>query len=113
MRTRTRLDQQTAPDLVTLLDPQPGSVVVLAPGDRLRLRLRSTLGASRWHLAAHPGNLLPLVQEASELTFLAFAGGEATVRVERRRPGHPIASDVREVRVVVREQARELAAQTA
>ncbi|MXG91306.1 hypothetical protein [Nocardioides flavescens] len=95
MRTAT-------PDIVTLLDPRPGSTVELEPGDRLCLRLRGTLGASRWHLAAHPGNLLPLVQEATEVTFLAFPGGEATVRVERRRPGHATASDVREVRVVVR-----------
>jgi hypothetical protein len=94
--------QTAGPDIVTLLDPRPGSSVELAPGDRLCLRLRSTLGASRWHLAAHPGNLLPLVQEGTELSFLAFRGGEATVRVERRRPGLPTASDVREIQVVVR-----------
>jgi len=82
------------PDVVTLSDPRPGIVVGLAPGSRLRLRLRSGLVSSRWHIAQLPGNLLPLVCEESELSFLVFDGAPATLRVERR---HPRSNDVREV----------------
>ena len=81
------------PDVVTLADPRPGTVVGLAPGSRLHLRLRSGLGRGRWHLAAHPVNLLPLVREESELSFLVFEGAPATLRLERRHAR----SDVREV----------------
>ena len=82
------------PDIVTLSDPRPGIVVGLAAGSRLRLRLRSGLVSSRWHIAKLPGNLLPLVCEESELSFLVFDGAPATLRVERR---HPRSDDVREV----------------
>lgn len=87
-------NSSSLPDVVTLSDPRPGTVVGLAPGSRLRLRLRSGLVSSRWHIAVLPGNLLPLVCEESELSFLAFDGAPATLRVERR---HPRSDDVREV----------------
>jgi hypothetical protein len=75
---------RSVPDVVTLADPRPGSVVGLAAGSRLRLRLRSGLSRNRWHLVARPGNLLPLVCEESELSFLVFEGAPATLRLERR-----------------------------
>jgi hypothetical protein len=90
------------PQTVTLADPRPGTVVGLAPGSRLRLRLRSGLGPSRWHLAAHPGNLLPIVSEESELSFLVFDGSPATLRLERRHPRSDIVREVRELRIEVR-----------
>ncbi len=85
---------RSAPDVVTLAVPPPGSVVGLAAGSRLRLRLRSGLSRGCWQLVAHPGNLLPLVREESELSFLVFEGAPATLRLERR---HAL-SGVREVR---------------
>ena len=85
---------RSVPDVVTLADPRPGTVLVLAPGSQLCLRLRSGLGQSRWHLAAHPGNLVPLVRGESDLSFLVFDGAPATLRLERR---HPRSNDVREV----------------
>jgi hypothetical protein len=75
---------RSVPDVVTLADPRPGSVVGLAAGSRLRLRLRSGLSRNRWHLVAQPGNLVPLVCEESELSFLVFEGAPATLRLERR-----------------------------
>jgi hypothetical protein len=89
------------PDLVTLADPRPGTVVGLAPGSRLRLWMRAGLGPTRWHLAAHPGNLVPLVREESELSFLVFDGAPATLRLERRHPRSDVASEVRELRIEV------------
>ena len=91
----------TRPAVVTLADPRPGTVVGLAPGSRLRLRLRAGLGRSRWHLAEHPGNLLPLVSEESELSFLVFDGAPATLRLERRHPRSEVVREVRELRIEV------------
>ncbi len=76
---------RSLPEVVTLADPRPGTVVGLAPGSRLHLQFRSGLGRGRWHLAAHPVNLLPLVREESEVSFLVFEGAPATLRLERRR----------------------------
>jgi hypothetical protein len=98
---------RSLPDVVTLADPRPGTVVGLAPGSRLRLRLRSGLGRGSWHLAAHPGNLLPLVREESELSFLVFDGAPATLRLERRHARSGV-REVCELRIEVGE-AEELA----
>lgn len=89
------------PDVTTLADPRPGTVVALHPGSRLCLRLRSRLGASRWYLAALPGNLLPLVSEASEHSFLVFDGAPATLRLERRHPRSDVVWEVCELRIEV------------
>jgi hypothetical protein len=75
---------RSVPDVVTLSVPRPGSVVGLAAGSRLRLRLRSGLSRNRWDLVAQPGNLVPLVRDESELSFLVFDGAPATLRLERR-----------------------------
>ncbi len=94
--------------VVTLADPRPGTVVGLAPGSRLRLRLRSGFSSSSWHLADHPGNLVPLVRDESELTFLVFEGAPATLRLERRHTRSHAVREVRELRIEVGE-AEELA----
>ena len=94
--------------VVTLADPRPGTVVGLAPGSQLRLRLRSRLGQSRWHLAARPGNLVPLVRGESDLSFLVFDGAPATLRLERRHPRSDVVREVCELRIEVGE-ADELA----
>jgi hypothetical protein len=88
-------------DVVTLADPRPGTVVGVAPGSRLCLQLRSGPGPTTWHLAAHPGNLLPLVHEKSEMSFLVFDGAPATLRLERRHPRSEVAREVRELRIEV------------
>jgi hypothetical protein len=93
------------PATVTLADPRPGTVVGVPPGSRLCLRLRSGLGPSRWYLAAHPGNLLPLVHEEHELSFLVFDGTPATLRLERRHPRSHEVREVRELRIEVSEAA--------
>ena len=98
--------RRSLPTTVTVADPRPGAVVGLAPGSRLCLRLRSGLGPSRWHLAAHPGNLLPLVSEETELSFLVFEGSPATLRLERRHPRTDIVREVRELRIEVGEADR-------
>jgi len=97
---------RSLPDVVTLADPRPGTVVGLAPGSRLCVRLRSGLGPSRWHLAAHPGNLLPLIREESELSFLVFEGSPATLRLERRHPRSDVVREVCELLIEVREADR-------
>ena len=79
----------------------PPPRTALAPGTRLHLRLRARLGASRWHLATHSGNLLPLVREEREISFLVFDGAPATLRLERRHPRSDVVREVREVRVEV------------
>jgi hypothetical protein len=84
---------RSVPHVVTLADPRPGSVVGLAAGSRLCLRLRPGLSRAHWSLVAHPGNLVPLVREASEVSFLVFDGAPATLRLERRHAR----SGVREV----------------
>ena len=99
---------RSLPDVVTLANPRPGTVVGLAPGSQLRLRLRSGLGHGRWHLAAHPGNLVPLVREESELSFLVFEGAPATLRLERRHARSDVVREVCELRIEVGE-AEELA----
>jgi len=99
---------RSVPDVVTLADPRPGTVVGLAPGSRLRVRLRPGLGPTRWHLADHPGNLLPLVSEECELSFLVFDGEPATLRLERRHPRNDFVSEVCELHIEVVE-AEELA----
>jgi hypothetical protein len=99
---------RSIPGVVTLANPRPGTVVGLAPGSRLRLRLRSERGRSRWHLAAHPGNLLPLIREESELSFLVFDGAPATLRLERRHARSDVVREVCELRIEVVE-ADELA----
>jgi hypothetical protein len=73
-------------DVVTLADPRPGTVVGLAPGSRLRLR---------------PGNLVPLVREKSELSFLVFDGAPATLRLERRYARGDVVREVCELRIEV------------
>ena len=97
-------------DVVTLANPRPGTVVGLARGSRLCLRLRSgpALGPSRWHLAAQPGNLVLLAHAESELSFLVFDGAPATLRLERRHLRSDVVSEVCEVRIEVGED--ELAA---
>ena len=99
---------RSATDAVTIHDPSPGSLVELVAGSRLCLRFRSGLGPSRWHLAAHPGNLLPLLREESELSFLVFNGAPATLRLERRHPRSDVVRQVCELRIEVVE-ADELA----
>ena len=94
---------RSLPDLVTLAHPGPGTVAELAPGSRLRVRLRPGLGPTRWHVVACPGNLLPLVSEECDRTFLVFDGAPATLRLERRLPGSEIASEVCELRIQVGE----------
>ena len=94
---------RSLPDVVTLADPRPGTVVGLARGSRLNLRLRSGLGPSRWHLASHPGNLVLLVREESELSFLVFDGAPATLRLERRHLWSDVVREVRELRIEVGE----------
>ena len=85
------------PDVVTLTDPRPGTVVTLAAGSRLNLRLRS----GRWYVAAQPGNLLLVVREESELSFFVFDGEAATLRLERRLSRGDVVGEVCEVRVEV------------
>jgi hypothetical protein len=89
------------PDVVTLADPRPGTVVGLAPGSQLCLRLRAGLGPTRWHIAAHPGNLVPLAREERELSFLVFDGAPATLRLERRHPRGDFVAEVRELHIEV------------
>jgi hypothetical protein len=96
---------RSLPDTVTLADPRPGTVVCLAPGSRLHLRLRSGLVSSRWHVASLPGNLLPLVREVSELSFLVFDGAPATLRLERRHPRSDVVREMCELRIEVSEAA--------
>ena len=89
---------------VLVVAPPPGTVVGLAPGSRLRLRLRSGLGPSRWFVTERPGHLLPLGAEGAEgaeLTFLVFAGAPGTLRLERRHPRSGAVREVCEVQVVV------------
>ena len=99
---------RSATDVITLNDPSPGTAVGLAAGSRLILRFRSGIGPSRWHLANHPANLLPLVREESELSFLVFDGAPATLRLERRHPRNDVVRQVCELRIEVGE-AHELA----
>jgi hypothetical protein len=94
---------RSLPDVVTLADPRPGTVVGLAPGSQLRLRLRSGRSHGRWHLAAQPGNQLPLVREESELSFLVFDGAPATLRLERRHARSDVVREVCELRIEVGE----------
>jgi hypothetical protein len=94
---------RSLPDVVTLADPRPGTVVGLARGSRLCLRLRSGLGPSRWHLAAQPGNLVLLVRAESELSFLVFDGAPATLRLERRHLRSDVVREVCELRIEVGE----------
>ena len=97
---------RSVPTVVTLADPRPGTVVDLAPGSRLCLRFRSGLGPSRWHLAAHPGNLVPLVREESELSFLVFDGAPAVLRLERRHARSDAVREVCELRIEIGEANR-------
>ncbi len=90
-------------DVVTLARPRRGTVVGLTPGSRLRLRLRSCLGPSRWLVAAQPGNLVLLAYEESELSFLVFEGAPATLRLERRHPRSEVVREVCELRIEVSE----------
>ena len=94
---------RSSPDVVTLANPRPGTVVGLARGSRLCLRLRSGLGPSRWHLAAQPGNLVLLASAESELSFLVFDGAPATLRLERRHLRSDDVSEVCELRIEVGE----------
>jgi hypothetical protein len=93
--------RRSLPDLLTLTEPRPGTVVGLAPGSRLRLRLRPGLGLSRWHVADRPGNLLLLAREDAELSFLVFDGAPATLRLERRHPRSDVVWEACELRVEV------------
>jgi hypothetical protein len=91
---------RSVPDIVTLAVPHPGGVVGLAPGSQLRLQLRSGLSRGRWQLVAHPGNLVPLAHEDSEVSFLVFEGAPATLRLERRHTRSGF-REVRELRIEV------------
>jgi len=86
-------------DVVKLTDPRPGTVVTLAAGSRLDLRLRS----GRWYVASQPGNLLLVLHEESELSFLVFDGAAATLRLERRLSRGDVVGEVCEVRIEVGE----------
>ncbi len=105
MATRSSLTE-----VVTLANPRPGTVVGLARGSRLCLRLRNGpgLGPSRWHLADQPGNLVLLASAESELSFLVFDGAPATLRLERRQLRSDVVREVCELRIEVGED--ELAA---
>ncbi len=92
---------RSLPEVVTLADPRPGTVVGVAAGSRLRLRLRPGIGSSRWHVADHPGNLLPLVREKAELSFLVFDGAPAKLRLERRHARGDVVSEVCELWIEV------------
>ena len=89
------------PSVVTLTDPRPGTVVGLAAGSRLCLRLPSGLGRSCWHVAAHPGNLVPLLHDESGLSFLVFDGAPAVLRLERRHARSDVVREVCELRIEV------------
>jgi len=90
-------------DVVTLTDPRPGTVVTLAAGSRLDLQVRSGLVNSRWYVATQPGNLLLVVREESELSFLVFDGPPATLRLERRLSRGDVVGEVCELRIEVSE----------
>jgi hypothetical protein len=96
---------RSLPDVITLADPRPGTVAELAPGSRLRVRLRPGLGPTRWHVVDCPGNLLALGREECDLSFLVFGGAPATLRLERRHPRSEIASEVCELLIQVGEAA--------
>jgi hypothetical protein len=90
---------------VVLDDPRPGTIVELAPGSQLAVRLRRCLGASRWHVAALPGHLLalPVTEGAGHaFQFLVFGcpDGTAPLRFERRHPEREMAHEVCELLVV-------------
>ena len=90
----------SATDLVVVA-PRPGTAVTASPGIRLRLRLRTGLGPSRWFIAACPGNLVPLELDGAEATFLVFDGAPSTLRLERRHPRSDVAREVCELRIEV------------
>lgn len=90
-------------DVVTLANPRPGTVVTLAAGNRLHVRMRSGLRNSWWYVAARPGNLLLVAREESELSFLVFDGAPATLRLERRHHHDDVVGEVCELRIEVGE----------
>ncbi len=99
--------QQRIPPLV-LDDPVTGQVVEAPVGSCLRLRLRRSLGASRWQVAERPSYLVPIEGGGHDLVFLVFGPPEgdgpgvgATLRLVRHLSGRPDSPDVRELTVVV------------
>ena len=67
---------RSLPDVVTLAEPRPGTVVGLAPGSQLRLRLRSGLSHGRRRHARSDAvrEVCELRIEVGEAERLAKAG---------------------------------------
>lgn len=89
-------------------DPVTGQVVEATVGSCVRLRLRRSLGSSRWQVAERPSYLVPIEGEGHDLVFLVFGppddagpGAGTTLRLVRHRSGRPEAPDVRCLTVVV------------
>ena len=87
---------------VVVHDPQPGTIVELAPGSQLAVTFRRGLGPSRWRVTGLPGHLLLLAAGGHAFQFLVFDcnGGPVPVRFERRHPDHEMAHEVCELLVV-------------
>jgi hypothetical protein len=87
---------------VVVHDPQPGTIVELAPGSQLAVTFRRGLGPSRWRVTGLPGHVLLLSDGGHAFQFLVFdcRDGAAPVRFERRHPDHEIAHEVCELLVV-------------
>lgn len=87
---------------VVVADPRPGTIVELAPGHHLAVRMRRGLGPSRWHVTDLPGHLVVLAEGGHEFQFLVFgcAAGPAPLRLERRHPEREMAHEVCELLVV-------------
>lgn len=93
---------------LVLDDPVTGQVVEVPVGSCLRLRLRRSLGVSRWQVAERPSYLVPIEGGGHDLVFLVFgppegdgSGAAATLRLVRHLSGRPDAPDVRVLTVVV------------
>ena len=87
---------------VVVHDPQPGTVVELAPGSHLAVTFRRGLGPSSWQVAGVPGHLLLLEANGHGFQFLVFdcREGAVPVRFERRHPERDMAHEVCELLVV-------------
>jgi hypothetical protein len=82
--------------------PRPGTIVELAPGSQLSVKLRRGLGPSRWHVVGLPGHLLVLADGGHDFQFLVFGCDADTtpLRFERRHPEREMAHEVCELLVV-------------
>jgi hypothetical protein len=87
---------------VVVHDPQPGTIVELAPGSQLAVSFRRGLGPSCWQVTGVPGHLLLLEANGHGFQFLVFdcQDGSAPVRFERRHPERDMAHEVCELLVV-------------